>query len=300
MLGKIKILLVEDSNFDAKIIMDMLKRNEQDEVAKLEYHITRAINLSDALSKLQNDYFDIILLDLTLPDSMGLNTIESIHSRYFESPIIVLTGISDQSLAINSVKSGAQDYLVKGNFDSNLLMRSIYYSIERHKMVLALRGMALIDQLTGLYNRHGFLTLAKHHIKLAQRRKNYLLMLYCDMDYLKYINDNFGHKAGDKALVEVARILQDTFRESDIIGRLGGDEFVILSINIDKNDVETLLNRLYKNIDEYNKFKNREYDLSLSIGTALYDPYSNATIDDLLDISDNLMYEDKKKKRRNF
>ncbi len=297
MPGKIRILLVEDSNFDARIIKDMLIRKSQNAFVKSEFTIERAESLYEANLKLQKGYYDLILLDLTLPDSMGLNTLDQIYKQYFEFPIVVLTSINDQNIAINAVKRGAQDYIVKGQFDENLLIRSIHYSIERHKMLVALRGMALVDQLTGLYNRHGFITLAQHHLKLAKRKKKPLLVLYCDMDYLKLINDNFGHKTGDKALIEISQILQDTFRESDIIARLGGDEFVILAINAGHEEKNLILDRLHKNIENFNIAMNRKYDLSLSVGAVVYNGISDETIDELLDVADKLMYENKKKKR---
>lgn len=297
-LGTIKVLLVEDSNFDVLIIKEMLIQEINNNFEKTCFDIIRAESFKEAKYKLHKDFYDIILLDLTLPDSIGLDTLKKIYAEASETPIIVLTSLNDQYVAIKAVKEGAQDYLVKGQFNANLLLRSIHYSIERHKMLVALRSMALIDQLTSLYNRRGFLNLANHHIQLAKRKKKNLLFIYSDLDNFKYINDNFGHLAGDEVLKDTSLILKEVFRESDIIARFGGDEFVVLATDVKKEDKDVIINRLNKKIKDYNNMKIRQYNLSLSIGTVFYEPGNIEDIEDILDKADKLMYEEKKKKQR--
>lgn len=297
-LGTIKVLLVEDSNFDVLIIKEMLIQEINNNFEKTCFDIIRAESFKEAKYKLHKDFYDIILLDLTLPDSIGLDTLKKIYAEASETPIIVLTSLNDQYVAIKAVKEGAQDYLVKGQFNANLLLRSIHYSIERHKMLVALRSMALIDQLTSLYNRRGFLNLANHHIQLAKRKKKNLLFIYSDLDNFKYINDNFGHLAGDEVLKDTSLILKEVFRESDIIARFGGDEFVVLATDVKKEDKDVIINRLNKKIKDYNNMKIRQYNLSLSIGAVFYEPGNIEDIEDILDKADKLMYEEKKKKQR--
>ncbi|WP_432402668.1 diguanylate cyclase [Wukongibacter sp. M2B1] len=298
-LGTIRVLLVEDSGFDVIVIKDMLTKKMDSSFKKTNFEIIRADSFRDAKSKLANNFFNIILLDLTLKDSMGLDTLRKMYAETPETPIIVLTNINDHLVAINAVKEGAQDYLVKGQFNSNLLMRAIHYSIERHKMLVALRSMALIDQLTSLYNRRGFLNLANHHIKLAKRKKRNLLFLFCDLDNFKYINDNYGHLEGDKVLKDTSSILKETFRESDIIARFGGDEFVVLAIDVNEEDEKIIIERLKRNIINYNVEKKIDYSLSISMGSAFYEPSDITDIDEILNKVDQLMYEEKKKKYRN-
>jgi diguanylate cyclase (GGDEF)-like protein len=298
-LGTIRVLLVEDSNFDVLIIKDMLTKETDSNLKKTAFDIVRTDNFYDAKYKLANDFFNVILLDLTLPDSMGLDTLRKIYAEAPETPIIVLTSLNDQLVAINAVKEGAQDYLVKGQFDANLLLRSIHYSIERHRMLVALRSMALIDQLTSLYNRRGFLNIATHHIELAKRKKRNLIFLFCDLDGFKHINDNYGHLTGDQVLKDAASVLKETFRESDIIARYGGDEFIILAIDVKKGDKEVIVRRLKSNIEDYNNAKKRPYKLSMSIGVVFYEPDNITSLEDILNKADKLMYEEKKKKYGN-
>jgi diguanylate cyclase (GGDEF)-like protein len=115
---------------------------------------------------------------------------------------------------------------------------------ERKRMEAEIREMSLRDLLTGLYNRRGFITLAEQQLKAANRAHRPLQLTFADCDRLKWINDTLGHKEGDKALIDTAQILRQTFRESDIIARLGGDEFAILSIDTADMKHGELLQRL--------------------------------------------------------
>ena len=165
---------------------------------------------------------------------------------------------------------------------------------ERRKMEEKLEVYAFTDQLTGLYNRRGFVNLADRQLKLAKRSHHKMLLFYADLDRLKWINDHFGHEEGDKALSDTARILVQTFRESDIISRIGGDEYAVLTVNADESVSATILSRFHKFIDYINSRKSQKYKLSISIGYALFDPAHPCSIDELMSRADFSMYEDKK------
>jgi diguanylate cyclase (GGDEF)-like protein/PAS domain S-box-containing protein len=169
---------------------------------------------------------------------------------------------------------------------------------ERKHMEEELRSMSLRDELTGLYNRRGFITLAAQELKMADRMKRGIFLLYADLDGLKAINDTLGHKEGDMAIKEIAVILKETFRNSDIIGRIGGDEFVIIPIGTAGDNLEVITSRLQKNIDIQNEKINRNYKLSLSVGIAYYNPEHPMPIDELLTVADALMYSQKRNKRK--
>ncbi|MHB8139041.1 MAG: sensor domain-containing diguanylate cyclase [Smithellaceae bacterium] len=166
----------------------------------------------------------------------------------------------------------------------------------RREMEKELETMALNDQLTGLYNRRGFFTLATRELKRAQRSQNSLLLFFIDMDGLKDINDRFGHEEGDRALTAAAKILTNTFRISDIISRIGGDEYAILVVDADEALMEKLLLRLYRLINNFNARKTHRSKLALSIGHAVYDPLKPATLDELISYADQGMYKMKKVK----
>ena len=172
---------------------------------------------------------------------------------------------------------------------------------ERRKMEEKLRESAMTDELTGLLNRRGFMTLADKLIKISARDKTDLLLVYVDFDHMKWINDSLGHTVGDQALVETATLLGDTFRLADVVARLGGDEFVILCTdNSALGNEETILSRLHENIEKTNRLTTRQYPLSLSVGVSRYEHLSPCSIDELLRRADLAMYENKgEKKTRN-
>ncbi|MBI5101856.1 MAG: diguanylate cyclase [Nitrospirae bacterium] len=169
---------------------------------------------------------------------------------------------------------------------------------ERRHMEEELRFMSLRDELTGLYNRRGFITLAEQELKMADRLKIGMFILYADLDGLKAINDTLGHEVGDMAIKEAAGILKETFRNSDIIGRIGGDEFVVIPIGTTGDNLPAITSRLQRNIDVKNEENDRRYKLSLSSGIAYYDPEHPSTIDELLTTADALMYDQKRNKRK--
>jgi diguanylate cyclase (GGDEF)-like protein/putative nucleotidyltransferase with HDIG domain/PAS domain S-box-containing protein len=168
------------------------------------------------------------------------------------------------------------------------------YSKRLEEMVQELRNQALADELTGLYNRRGFIFLAQQQLKLANRTKMGMLLLFADFNNLKWINDTLGHHKGDLALIETANILKETFREPDIIARIGGDEFVVLATEVRKDSAQILISRLKENLDTLNARGRRSYKLSLSMGITRYDPESPCSIDELLARADSLMYEQKR------
>lgn len=169
---------------------------------------------------------------------------------------------------------------------------------ERKNYEAQLHHMSISDELTGLFNRRGFMALADKHLKMAQRRGENVFLLYADFDNMKWINDHLGHATGDNALVETAVILKNTFRQADLIGRVGGDEFIMLmSESMDSRGEEIVVQRLEQEIHKANSRANRKYKVLLSLGTVHYDHQEPATIDQLMRQADQLMYESKRRKK---
>jgi diguanylate cyclase (GGDEF)-like protein/PAS domain S-box-containing protein len=166
---------------------------------------------------------------------------------------------------------------------------------ERKRAEAALQSLSLVDELTGLYNRRGFLAVTEQHVAAIRRDEKTPLVVYADLDGLKEINDSFGHPEGDRALANAAEILKETFRSSDIIARLGGDEFVILAAIDPEESGQLLMQRLQEKFDASNAQRTRPYDLSVSVGVANFeeDRYS---IEELMAQADRAMYEDKRRK----
>ncbi len=163
-----------------------------------------------------------------------------------------------------------------------------------------LHRLSIVDELTRLHNRRGFFNLVEQQLKMAVRYRKKMLLVFADMDGMKQINDTYGHNEGDRALIETAGVLKDTFRESDIIARIGGDEFVVLVTEASGLTRELISARLREKVDFFNKESVNPYSLSLSVGTVWYDPEKPDTIDELMAEADKLMYTDKKRKRNEY
>ncbi len=291
--SRLKILLIEDNPGDARLLRLFL-----DEAGGIAYDLAHLSRLAPALQSLETKAFDLALVDLSLPDSFGIETFRRVHDAAPETPIIVLTGSDDAVLAVEAVKTGAQDYLVKGQVDGHTLVRSIRYAMERHRLQLELRNQSLTDELTGLYNRRGFYMFVEQHLKLAIRSQRDLSVIFLDLDGMKQINDTWGHTTGDQALVDVADLLRGTFRESDIIARMGGDEFAIVALDTEEAQAQELCDRLEGCIVQFNAEHKCSYNLSVSMGVCPYGqncPHSSA--DEMIAYADRAMYEQKRRKR---
>jgi diguanylate cyclase (GGDEF)-like protein len=288
----IRILLIEDNPGDVRLIQEALA-----EAHSASFELECEERLDRGLERLSRGKIDVVLLDLSLPDSWGLDTVSKAHAQAPEVPLIVMTGSEDEDLGVKAVQVGAQDYLVKGEMDSNVIARSIRYAIERQRILAELRNLSLVDELTGLYNRRGFQILAHQQVYLIHQAKMQMVLLFADLDNMKQINDNFGHHTGDQALAETANILKATFRKLDIIARIGGDEFAILAVGTPRASAETILKRLQNNFKEHNAKAEHPYKLSLSVGIAFYDPKSPCSIEELMGRADALMYEHKRAKQ---
>jgi diguanylate cyclase (GGDEF)-like protein/PAS domain S-box-containing protein len=158
-----------------------------------------------------------------------------------------------------------------------------------------LRALTLVDELTGLYNRRGFLMLAEQHMRLIKRGGPASILVSIDLDGFKGVNDEYGHAEGDVALRRVANVLRIAFRDSDIIARFGGDEFVVLALDCGEMR-DTLIERVMAAVEADNVRAARPYSLSLSIGTARFDPFARVPIDQLMAEADVRLYEEKRRR----
>ncbi len=290
----IKVLLVESD----RDYLDELRARLGDVRSGGGIDLEWAGELSQALARLTQGGIDAILLDLELPDSHGMVTFERTYAFAPDVPIIVLTNIADEEVAVSTVQGGAQEFLVKDELVPAVLARSVRHAIERHRLLSALRSLSLIDDLTGLYNRRGFADLGEQYLKLARRTARGVTMVFLDLDRFKTINDSLGHHVGDRALMKVADILRATFRRSDIVARLGGDEFAVLALEASGESAELLLDRLRERFQDFNRTSHEPYQLVVSIGMARHDGDARIRLEDLLAEADNAMYEDKRGRRK--
>jgi diguanylate cyclase (GGDEF)-like protein/PAS domain S-box-containing protein len=165
---------------------------------------------------------------------------------------------------------------------------------ERKLQEERLKDLAILDELTGLYNRRGFMALANQHLKQAKRAKRRALVIFADLNGLKRINDTHGHADGDRALIAAADVFNRTFRDSDVVARVGGDEFAILAVEADSNHLDNIRTRLQHELDVTNRQQLHPFELSVSIGVVTFDPEQHNSVEELMDLADREMYAHKR------
>ncbi len=291
----IKILLVEDNDVDARLTQDILAEWHLE-----EFNITHVTRLSEAFRYLARARFDAVLLDLSLPDGSGLSTVRQIHAANPTIALIVLSGLNDQTLALQAVQNGAQDYLVKGEGPSELLARSIHYAIERKRAEARLTYLAQYDQLTGLVNRSLFRDRLVQAMARSKRLQQPLGLMLLDLDRFKPVNDTLGHSVGDQLLKVVAERLHECVREVDTVARMGGDEFtIILEGLMCEEDISLVAQRITTSLSEPFILGEHQAVISVSIGITIY-PTDDHDIDELLTHADAAMYRAKQQGGNSF
>jgi diguanylate cyclase (GGDEF)-like protein len=180
---------------------------------------------------------------------------------------------------------------------SELLMRAVRCAAKQYMLQAELGNLALTDELTGLYNRRGFMAVAERQMRLGRRTGRGMLLFIMDGTGLKSINDSFGHLEGDCALKRTSAVLEETFRDSDVVARLGGDEFAVLAIEAAGCSEPTIGARLFERLKSINAEQSR-YEISLSVGVARFDPRNVTSIGELMVKADQAMYEQKRRRSR--
>ena len=289
-----KLLLVEDNQADVEFLAASLRRQRASDVEMVNVR-----SLASATERIGSEKFDIVLLDLHLPDASGLDCIDAIQAIDNEIPIVVLSSQDDEEFAVSILNKGAQDYLVKWEGQGRTILRSVRYAIERKRSELRLNYMAQFDALTGIPNRQYFNDQLTRATARARRDGRKVTLLFLDLDGFKVVNDTLGHDAGDRLLKEVASRIQRSVRTGDVIARLGGDEFAVLLEGLNGPlEVETMANSLLALISQPYHIADRQLDITTSIGITMY-PNDSADTQMLLKNADIAMYQAKENGRNN-
>jgi diguanylate cyclase (GGDEF)-like protein len=288
------ILVVEDDS-TANRLDEVLSRPEG-----TRYRLTRVLRVEEALLKLQESHFDAMLIDLSVHEGYGLDSLMRASAAARSIPIVVLTYHRDEATAMKAARAGAQDYLTKGEVTPELLSRTLVHAIERHRILQDLtlakqrqRFLATHDTLTELPNRYWFMEQLKTALNAAQRRGTQLAVMFFDLDGFKAVNDNLGHAIGDELLTDVAKRLRKAIRKSDIIARIGGDEFLAAIQDFDAEETPMLVaDTIRKEIEKPYHLGGNECWISASVGIAVH-PQHGDSPDQLIQRADTAMYESK-------
>jgi len=280
----LKVLLVDDDRGDYELLAEYLSETPG------EFQLEWSSSLKDGMARLAASRPDVLLLDLHLPDSHGLDTFFKLESESAELPIVIVTGMDDDGSAIEAVRRGAQDYLVKGRITAKMLPTALRYAVERHRLTRQRGRAALMDTLTGLYNRDGFQVFAEQHLKAARREGRPFFVFFAVLDGLQVINDKFGKAEGNQALLTTAAVLRESFRTSDVIARMGPDQFAIIAPDNREYSPKVVTTRLQKSQTYYNAQYNR-YRLSISVSASRVDPRQMEAASDLVAKADSMFEE---------
>ena len=289
------VLLVEDNCGDARLMREIFKEAERDPVS-LECVGTLAL----AEEMLASREFDLIVLDVGLPDAQGLEGVRRINTAAPSVPLVVLTGLDDEHLAAQALQEGAQDYLIKGEIEPRGLLRALRYAVERKssdetalRLAREITYSAEHDFLTGLPNRVLLGDRIDMAIAYAERHSKKAALLFLDVDGFKHVNDSLGHPTGDKLLQSIAGRLLTCVRSCDTVSRQGGDEFVVLLSEVEHaEDATVIARRMLKVIKEAHAIDGHDLHVTTSIGVSVY-PDDGPDASHLLRNADTAMYQAK-------
>lgn len=318
------ILIVDASPTDRRAYTTLL--------GNYGHRLLEAGDGNQALALAHSDIPDLIITDILLPDADGFTLVRRLREEPLLAgiPVIFHTSIYDDTEIHQLAHASGVVFILRKPTEPQDILRAVNESLEQsmlssrlpapeklqreHLQLLVdnlyqkimelekanerLRNLSLIDGLSGLNNRRGFMILATGLLKFARRAGYSSCLIYIDLDSLKYINNTFGHTGGDRALTHFSRILTETFRESDVISRLGGDEFVILLIDATENDLEAMQARLQSGVDAYNEQVEDGCTLSFSMGGIRVDASSSITMEALLSMADEAMYKHKQSRKQ--
>lgn len=288
----IRVLHIEDDATDALLMHEIIKGDGN----AGQFAITHVQCLKAALQEMRQTMYDAVLLDLNLTDICGIDNIKALVDQDPDLPVVVLSGFDSDDIALKAIEHGAQEYLVKGHGDGQVIRFAIRSSIQRKAMERRLFRQANYDDITGLPNHRLFKEYLERTLARARRWKRSESLMFIDLDDFKAVNDRLGHEAGNHVLKETAARMLETLRGSDMVARYGGDEFVIL-LDDHSDDLHYACSftasRLLKRLAEPVHYKDQMISVGASIGIALY-PEAGEDPAALLKSADNAMYLAKK------
>ena len=291
-----KILLVEDNSEDAEFLRISLSQRN----ASAAVNITRASLISEAVTVLDDEHFDVVLLDLNLPDGRGAECVEKIQEADDLVPIVVLSGHGDEDFAVEILNRGVQDYLVKWEGDGRVILRAIRYAIERKRAEIKLNYLARLDWLTCLPNRQYLRDELPHAATRAVRGRRTMALLQLDLDQFKAVNETLGHAAGDALLRAAVERLKASIRKGDLLARLRGDEFAVLLEDVESpREVESVARNIIGAFQKPFEVGGRQVSVTASVGITVC-PADSTDATALLNNADVALDQAKQQGRNTF
>ncbi len=291
-----KILLVEDSIADLRLLQEAVRSGTPATAPEMR----TAKTMAEAEATLRGEAFDCVLLDLALPDGVGVDNVRRIRAARAGQAVVVISGNDNEDTAMEALRHGAQDYMHKNEYTGKVVMRVIRRAIERNEQLRAVDRQreeefrrATRDTLTGVSNRRLLQQLAEHTIAQSARHGWRFAVAFVDLNAFKPVNDTYGHACGDQVLREVGRVLSTGVRDIDTVARVGGDEFLVLMAPpLEVEPARAIVRRIQSLIAGIKRVDGHDIDISASAGIAFY-PDHGATLEELMGCADRAMYRAK-------
>jgi len=280
------VLIVDDNPQNLQVLGTILKENG--------YLAAAAQNGLQALNYTEKKTPDIVLMDMMMPQMDGLETCRRLKENHATNdiPVIFITALSDSWNKLKAFEAGGVDYITKPFMKEEVLAR-INVHIKLKQAIEKLENMSVTDELTGAYNRRFAYQTLNRQIDYAKRKEDHFVLCYLDINNLKTINDQYGHKSGDKLIGKVVEGLNESVRSTDYVFRMGGDEFMVLFPNAAKEEAEKVMSRIR---EKMNRQSIHGIPIDFSYGFAQFNAADETGLDDLIKLADTEMYEMKRSK----
>ncbi|MDA3834818.1 MAG: diguanylate cyclase [Spirochaetales bacterium] len=301
------MLIVDDDMFVREMIEEILTQNE--------FSALQANDAQEALELLEKKHFNVIITDINMPGMSGLELVETIRSRNMEIPIIVLTVNSEMETAVEAVRKGADDYILKGSAIADTLPLSLAKVLELYDLKIQnrelildlsrknaeLEHLAFLDGLTGIYNRRFYDITLESEWETALKAHEPLALIMSDIDKFKNLNDTFGHQYGDLCIQRAAKTMSKVIRRVDgMLARFGGDEFIALLRNSDTDFAAATAESMRLSIEQLHVTDpdtGEGHPFTMSFGVYSFIPDRASEPESLLEGADKALYQAKKQGR---
>ncbi|EJE4182561.1 TPA: diguanylate cyclase [Vibrio parahaemolyticus] len=284
-----RILLVDDESEIREILADQLEDEGYDVVQAEDGEVGFKIFMSEDI--------DLVVTDVRMPNKNGIELLKDIKQSGQDVDVIILTGQSDELTAIDCLRAGAYDYLLKPIEDLEIMVTSVSRALEKRsltkknkELMRQLEELAVRDPLTGLYNMRPFYQFVDSEIERSRDESHQFGVLFIDIDHFKKINDSYGHIFGDQVLKIFAKLLKSELKETAKLFRYGGEEFVAMLSETDSDTMLSIAKRLLEVVREYEfEFDGQKAKITISIGGAIY-PSDAMEQKKLIQLADKALY----------
>lgn len=289
-----RIVAIDDNIVNRLLIKNLLKKTGYN------HHIVE--HGEELLSIIETHLPDLILMDLMMPNISGLELCKIIksHPKFSEILIIFITASNEKEHLLEAFNLGAVDYVIKPFYHEELLARiKTHLELKQTRDELKqtrdeLEKLATIDELTNIFNRRHFFSLAEKAFSFSRRKKRLFSVLLIDIDHFKRINDSYGHFIGDEALKIIVDLTKKSIRQEDLFARWGGEEFLILLSETSTDNAMIIAQRIRTEINNFScDIEGIKIKFTVSIGVATYD-FNDQNLDDIIKRADLALYEAKK------